>query len=369
MGDEWKTEFSREELEAMGETPLETTETSGTTDTLTPAPDSQGTEVKTEEAKTEHKTIEPEETEKKGEEETKGETEDTGEEETPKEGEPVPYDRFAKVYGRDKQHERERDEFKEKLDLFKRNPDEYYTKYPDEKPEDYQKTERKPETPVVTEILPMRKMLGAAVNDPPNPSFHGKTMAELLEMGPEGIAAANDYYQEYVESIRDQVKASKQKEEEGLKSLRDEDNRFMDSRAQELFNKSLTNLDDIQKDKVEKVAKDTLAWMKANKKPGRNTMAYSLEDAFKLMNYEKSLSDATVKGAEGLVKFAKSGTVKSVATSGTKTTTDPYSGYMAMSEQDLADKINDMSEGEYMKFLKEATPTFRQKFPSLPYLN
>lgn len=352
MGDEWKGEFSREELEAMGEeVPRET-----------PGPETQATE-ETQETETEQKTLETEESAKTGEEE-KGETEEAEEEEQLKEGEPVPYDRFSKVYGRAKQTEREREELKEKLDLFKRSPDEYYAKYPDEKPEGYQAPQQAKEEqkPVVTEILPMRKMMDSTVNDPDNQDYNGKTLRELMNMGPEGQAAAFDYYQEYANSVRDQVRAAKEKEKDALRSLKEEDSRFMDGRAKELFQKDYGDLDETGQKQVDGIVSEILSWMKKN-----NRMAYKLEDAWKIMTYDKTLNDAMAKGAKSLVDHAKKTNLKSIGTGAGGTSTDPYASYLAMSEKDLEDKIRLMPDVEYEKFLKDATPAFKKKFPALPY--
>jgi len=183
-------------------------------------------------------------------------------------------------------------------------------------------------------------------------------------LGPEGYAAAHDYYNEYVEDIRGKAKKAETEEADKLKSIREEDNRFLDSRAQELFEKPLKDLDDVQRDKIEKIASDTLAWMKSN-----NRMGYSLADAYKIRNYDKALSDAAASGADGLVNLAKSGARKSVSSGGGKTSKDPYDRYLDMSENDLSKMVVDMSEADFTKFLKEATPAFREKFPALPYLN
>ena len=359
MGDEWKEQFSREELESMGEVVLEVNQ-EAEKETAGESQEKKGDEVK-----------EGPETQKSETEQEASESEDQGKKETEdeaelKEGEPVPYDRFAKIYGQRKQAEREKSELKEKLDLFKKDPDKYYAKYPDERPEGYQSPEsdriKKPtEKP---EVMPMSKMLGAQINDPENPSFHGKTMAEIMESGPEGYAAAIDYYNEYVEDIRGKAKEAETKEADELKSIQEEDTRFMDSQARALFEKPLKDLDAVQKDKIEKIVGDTLAWMKTN-----NRMGYSLADAYKIMNYDKAISDAAASGADGLVNLAKSGARRSVSSGGGKTSKDPYDRYLAMSENDLSKMVTEMPEAEFTKFLKEATPAFREKFPALPYLN
>ena len=357
MGDEWKEQFSREELESMGEN-LPENHQEAEKEATGESQVKEGDEVK-----------EGQETRKSETEQKASESEEQGKEEADedpelKEGEPVPYDRFAKIYGQRKQAEREKSEIKEKLDLFKKDPDEYYAKYPDEKPDGYSPLESGKKPTEKAEVLPMSKMLGAQINDPQNPSFHGRTLREIMESGPEGYAAAQDYYNEYVEDIQGKAREAEAKKAEELKSIQEEDGRFMDAQAQALFKKPAKDLDAVQKDKIEKITSDTLAWMKAN-----NRMGYKLADAYKIMTYDKALSDAAASGADGLVNLAKSGTRRSVSSGSGKTSKDPYDQYLAMSEDDLSKMIAEMPDAEFVKFLKEATPAFREKYPSLPYLN
>jgi hypothetical protein len=341
-------QFSLEELEAMGEIEPEPTPDPGN-----PEPKAEPTSEP--EPKPEP-TPEPKEPEKKD-----GEPEPEPE---PEEGKPVPYDRFAKVYGRAKQTEREKAELAEKLDLFKRNQEEYFEKYPDEKPADYKPSAAaKAEPPIPEKVHTFKEMLGARVNDPQNPAFHGKSLGELLQGTPEEIAAAHDYYAEYVNDVRGKVDQAKQAEQTRIATMQQEDAAFQDARATELFGKPMSGLDAEQKGKIEKVVKDTLAWMKAN---GR--LAYKLEDAFKVMTYDDAIRTAGEKGAKALVDRAQKGQVRSVAAgpSGEKST-DPYAAYLNLTEDALVEKINGMTETDYVKFLTNATPAFRQKFPSLPY--
>jgi hypothetical protein len=180
--------------------------------------------------------------------------------------------------------------------------------------------------------------------------------------GPEGIAAAQDFYQEYVQSVQGQVQKAKAKEEEALKAMRDEDTRFMSDRAKEIFQKPLTELTTDEAKKIEKEVADTIAWMKKN---GR--MAYKLADAYKVMKFDDIIKEASAKGASALVDHAKKGTVRSVGAGPSASSSDPYAAFIAMSESDLEDKIKGMSESKYEEFLAKATPAFKQKFPTLPY--
>lgn len=342
-------QFSREELEAMGEIEPETT---------TPGPET--LDSATAEPEAEHPTPEQETAEAK-EGETKAKAVDEPE---PEEGKPVPYDRFKKVYGQAKQTEREKEELREKLDLFKRDQEEYFEKYPDEKPEDWKPaTATRTQEPAPDRVIPFAEMLGARVNDPQKPFFHGKTLEELLQSGPAGIAAAHDYYATYVDDVKGKVQEAQSREEARLNEMRQEDSRFEDERATELFGKPMKDLDATQKGQVEKTVKDTLAWMKANKR-----LAYKLADAWKVMNYDQAISKASEQGAKALVDRAQSGKVRSIGAgpSGEKST-DPYAAYLNLSEEALMEKIGSMTDAQYMKFLENATPAFKQKFPSLAY--
>lgn len=348
MDKELMAQFSAEELAAMGETTPEPTPDPGTPE---PKP---GEPTPEPEPKPEP-TPEPTEPEKKDGE--------PGPEPEPEEGKPVPYDRFKKVYGQAKQTEREKAELAEKLDLFKRNPEEYFAKYPDERPADFKPAAAKAEPSAPPKVRTFKEMLGSRVNDPQQPSFHGKTLADLLQGTPEEVAAAHDYYSEYVESVKGQAQAAKAKDDALLSEMQREDNAFQDARATELFGKPMAEIDATQRGQVEKIVKDTLAWMTAN-----NRLGYKLADAYKVRTYDDAIRTAGERGAKALVDRAKSGVVRSVAAgpSGEKSS-DPYAAYLAMSEDALMDRIQGMPEAEYVRFLTNATPAFRQKFPALPY--
>jgi hypothetical protein len=350
MDPELAKSFSREELISMGEAEPETPKPGpDTQEQVDTKPDSETEQVPEQEPKAE----------------TVGEQPKPDAEPEPKEGESVPYERFSKIYGKAKQTEREKEELKEKLDLFKRDVGEYYAKYPDEKPDDWQPPQAKEQVKAPAKVNTFREMLGARVNDKDQPDFHGKTLSELMEMGPVGIAAAQDYYTDYVNSVQDTVKQAKAKEEADLRQIREDDAKFMDARAKELFKKPMAEVDSEQSKKVEAVVNETLAWMKKN---GR--LGYKMEDAFKIMSYDKAISDAEARGAKSLVDRAISGTVKSVNAGPTiDKSTDPYGKYLSMKEDQLIDMISTMPDAKYSEFLEKASPAFRQKFPNLPYLN
>lgn len=363
--DDWKKEFSREELESMGEAPIEEQKEEEK------APESQASEEKpSEEAKPaeEAKAEQTPELEQKAEESTGEEAKAEEAESEPEEGKPVPYDRFKKVYGQAKQTEREKTELKEKLDFFKRDPDGYYERYSDERPADWKpKAERQEPaaTPKATRIIPMREMLNAVVNDPQNKDFHGRSLRDLLaENTPESIAAASDYYQTYVESVREEVRKSQDTEASYKKAIEVEVNSFTDERAKEMFGKPADNLDPESRQKVDAVIHSVIDWIKKT-----NKLNYSLQDAWFLMRKDDLIKDAVAKGASAIVDNAKRGVTKSVGATTQSTPSDPYGKYLAMSERDLEKMVMEMADTAYTDFLSKATPAFRKKFPQLPYVN
>lgn len=360
MDKELMEQFSREELVAMGEEVQPD-----------PGPEPQETEEKSEVTETERPT--PELEEKSEVEEEEKPTEDKEDESEPEEGKPVHYDRFKKVYGRGKQAEREREELKQKLDLFKRNPEEYYEKFPDEKPEGYKpkttETERRPIAKLPERPMTFTEAKNTVIK---GGTYNGQTLAQVME---QDQAAAFDIYQKY----RDDFTSAKAEETKALEEIRgrektilakmkEDDDRFLNDRCKELFGKAFSELDDDdpiqgkQREKVVKLGNETALWMKKN-----NRLTYTLEDAYRLMTYEKTIQDAEAKGASALVDHAKRGTVKSIGSTTGSTVTDPYAKYMSMSEGDLVDLINNMPEAKFEDFLKKATPAFRKKFKDLPY--
>lgn len=364
MEKELAEQFTREELAAMGEE----------VETVQPGPETLETEEKPEVTETEHPTPELEEKPKVEDEEKP--TEDKEDESEPEEGKPVHYDRFKKVYGRGKQAERERDEAKQKLDLFKRNPDEYYETYPDEKPQDYKPRTVEPEPKRPAAKLPDKpKAFSECANVVVNGgTFNGQTLAQVME---QNMAAAIDIYNKYKDDFtaakaaeRKAVEEYKNQEDAILKKIRDADVQFLNARAKELYGKDFTELSEDdpiqgkQREKVIKVGNEVATWMKKN---GRLT--YTLEDAFRLMNYEKTIQDAEAKGASALVDHAKRGTVKSIGSTSGSTVSDPYGKYLGMTQDALADLITNMPDEKYEEFLKKATPAFRKKFKDLPYLD
>jgi len=356
--------FTAEELTAMGETVAEPepkpeeTKTEKTTEPEKSVDDGEKVEPKKEGDTSESKT-EPVKEDKKEEEE-----------ETFEEGKPVPYSRFAKIYGRAKTAERaalERDEYKEKFELFKTDPESYYEKYPDERPEDKPEPETEKPSPVPStpvKVKSFKEMLGAVINDPASPDFHGQPLKNLMQLGPEGIAAAYDYYEAYKDDVRQQAHEARAKDEAVAERIKARDNSFLDSLARDTFQKPLAILDKTESAKIEGVRKQVLAWMKKNDK-----LAMDLEDAYIVMNKDELIKKAKETGAKAAIDHTKAASPRSasatVIDNGKKVSV--YDQFADMDRKAMVKAIDGMTDTQFVAFRKNAPDSFKEKFPEIPW--
>jgi hypothetical protein len=339
--------FSEDELRAMGDLPvLETPEKS-------PA----------DEKKEPDKSLEPA-GEKPPEKETAPKETELTEEKEPEEGKPVPYGRFLKVYTKTKQAERERNEFKEKHELLKTDPDAYYEKYPAEAPPPKEKEIQEEKSESVPErVATFRETLLWTINDPGQPAFHGKKIGDLMLMGPEGIAAAQDYYQQYRDSVVEKVQEKQNKERSTIEAIQKADEEFLDGLSRQMFNKGLKLLEPAETAKIQEIKGSILSWMKKTRK-----LAYSLEDAYFVMKKNDLLKEAMEKGAKGAIEQAKAGPKHSVSATGTDMKIDSgFGAYLSMTDNQLASAIDKMNDKQFENFLKNAPSELRKKFKNVPW--
>jgi len=252
-------------------------------------------------------------------------------------GDPVPYKRFSKVYG-------EMKTTTEKFDLFKRlGPDDYYNVYPDEKPEEVKEV---PEAPVsISEAANM------VINGGP---YDGKTLGQVAETDP---LSAMAMYDEYRADQRKQIE-----DDNRLKTESEtEETNFKSEQAKELFNREYSNLTAIEQGKIDGVISSALGWMESTGRGGGN-----LFDAHYLMNREAELSAAKGTAAASAVEAIGKGAVQSI--SGRKGDVQTGLGaYVNLTRDQLADKLEAMSESERSTFYEKAPANLKAKFPDLPW--
>jgi len=254
------------------------------------------------------------------------------------EGEPVPYKRFSKVYG-------EMKTTTEKFDLFKRlGPDKYYDVYPDEKPEE--EPEEVPETPVsISEAANM------VINGGP---YDGQTLGEVSKTDP---LSAMAMYDEYRAEQRTKIEDDKRFKTEAEQEETD----FKSEQAKGMFEKEYSTLSTVEQDKIDQVISSALGWMEKTGRGGGN-----LFDAHYLMNRDADIAAAKGDAAASMVNAITRGVVQSIpGKKGNEQT--GYGAYINLTRDQLADKLEKMSESEQATFYGKAPANLKDKFPDLPW--
>jgi hypothetical protein len=326
-GEAGEGEFTKEELEILGEDTGEEEEPG--------------------------KGVQEEEQEEPGEgvQEEEGEQGEAAEED---EG-AVPQARFDEVYGQSKENER-------KLDLIKRlGPDEYYKLYPDEKPD--AQGSRGDEKTTITEpaqdrVLSFQEVQGMVID---GGAYDGRTLGDLYKDNP---IAAQDIYLNY----RDEQRAAIDKKNASAEAIRqaaeEETNAFTTSIAKQMFEKDIDALSAEESKKVEKIVLDVMDWIN---QPGH--YGYKLEHAFLIMHKDDLLAGAKSDGAKALVKQLKGGSTPSVkANKGSGGKKTGYEAYEEMDRNQLAARIEGMTDAEFEKFSANAPQSLKDKLEDIPWV-
>lgn len=295
---------------------------------------------------------ETEETTEETTEEAAEETEETTETEPKLEdgyivypdGNKIPVDRFEKVYGQGKEHERNLSETQEKLNLLQTDPEEYYKKFPDEKPE----AETVSTQPKIGEM----RVTGG--------EYDGMTLAEVYNIDP---VEAQSIQFNYQMSQRDAQTKTRDTEARMLEEINAEMESFSQARAKDFFDKEFSALTEAELSQLNTLTENVIAW---GKETGRGSG--KIEDIYFLMHKDTLLSAEKGKGIQALIN----GQVKSVPSTagGGKVDTGTETGYsrfLNMSEDQMATAIDDMSDAEYLKFKKEAPAALKKKHHGLPW--
>ena len=90
-----------------------------------------------------------------------------------------------------------------------------------------------------------------------------------------------------------------------------------------------------------------------------------LKDAYLLMTLDDRIKQARKEGATGIIKQTDEA-VPSVRGGGGKSATG-FDTYMTMSAEQLAAKMNDMSENEYLEFINKAPDKLKKKYPHIDW--
>ena len=228
----------------------------------------------------------------------------------------------------------EREDLKRKNDLLKRDPDAYQKLYPDEFGEE--EAEQK--------VTPIKDFV---IQDGP---YEGKSLSELYQVDP--IAANTIHF-----NLLEEQKAEKEQRTNLEKQSQEELNNFSGTMAQEMFGKKLDDLPEKEGKQVDGVINKVLDWMAETGRGGGN-----ITDAYKLMNFEKILSNAAEKGVKTLIDTSS----KDVKTVSSKKDVEGKSGYDKFTDytaEQFATMIDNMSDIEADKFMANAPADLKDKFP------
>lgn len=312
MGDE---EFTKEELEILGESEEE-------------GQDTQDTSEETGETQEESETEESTESEEK-------ETEDKAQAKEKDKENLVPQWRVDELT-------REKHEAKEKLDLLRRDPQAYYEKYPDEKPEE-QETETA--TATFADVAHMRVQGGP---------YDGKTLQEVHEVDP---FAAMGLYNDYRDAQREAKLTAKETQTRLKQESEQEINAFTDNISKQMFSKEKDKLTEKEVKEVDKYIDGILGWMEET---GR---ANNMRDAEILMQHEEILKAAKVDTVKALIESLTSGTVSTVRTNKGEGKETGYDRFMEYTVDEFAAYVSNLDEAAFKKFTKEAPQKLKDKFP------
>ena len=235
----------------------------------------------------------------------------------------------------------------EKLDLFKRDQDAYFQQYPDEKPHEERFAQGSDDYTLAS---------GMVVTGGPH---DGKTLQEVMDVDPiSGNILMNEHFHAQRVSMREE---EKEKAKEAEKSQREVDD-FMLARAKELYPGKDKDFTQSEMDTLNKSVSETLDWMQ---KTGRGFA--NLEDAHYLMNRDKDIVKAKSDGAKAIADQAIRGSVQTISSSASSGTETGYEADMAMSAQELSDKVEKMGEKAYTEWVKDAPKELKAKHPDLPW--
>lgn len=236
----------------------------------------------------------------------------------------------------DKRTKEIRTKAEERLTLFRRDPEEFYKEFPDERPKD-------PPAPLDWDKLTVT-----------GGQYHDKTLKEVYDVDP---AAARALDASFTQAEREETERT---EQEGLDKANAEIAEFGAGIAQDLFGK--TDLTESERAKVDTEVQTTLSWMKEHNRGGGVMI-----DGYYLMHRETDQSVARGEGAEALIKSVEKGVVRRITSSVDAGELSGYEADEALTMDQLSEKIDGMTDAAMMTYLADAPDSLKKKYPDLPW--
>ncbi len=267
-------------------------------------------------------------------------------------GTKIPAKRWKTLFWERQEVERGKIEAERKFNLYRElGQEKYYAMYPEEAPEGW-----KPETAEMTEPVAETPDIGEmkVVGGP----YDGKTLNAVYAVNP---AYATMLQSQYLEAERQKVMETRQADENLRKESEAEVAKFTETLMADFFpGKKPEEMKPEDTKKIADVIQETLDFMAKTRRGGG-----ILADAYFLMNKDGLLSKAAEKGGKAaLDSLTRKPVIHSIdGTGGTVIGND----YEAMNADQLAAKVESMSEKDAMLFFKNASASLRAKYPSLPW--
>lgn len=262
---------------------------------------------------------------------------------------------FAKTHSAATEAQREAEETKHKLNLFKQlGADKYYEIYPQEKPADFQPTSK----PAPTKKLDIDDFRTVTVQ---GGEYDGLTLGEVAKEDP---LAAQVILNNHLNAIAAEEAKVEAEKAAVIRDTQLEQEAFVVSLAKQKFGKSgqVTDYTPEEQAEIAREYNALTAWMAQN-----NKIIYRLEDAYRIMNHDKIIHSEKLKAAEAALKDATKNKIPAIGGGDGMTHITGYEAYLKMSSDALAGVIDKMTDADQRTFYAKAPKELKEKYPSLPW--
>jgi hypothetical protein len=290
---------------------------------------------------------EEEVSEKEEKEEAEEKEEVEGEKEEEKEKGPVPYERFKEKLDRAK----EADALETKLDLLRSDPEEYYNQYPDEKPEE--------KRPLKEEAAQEDEIWNRIIQGGP---YDGRTLGDVYDEGGEAARYALNLYNQERDNVRAEQTATADRREKSKQEANAELDSFGTQLSQDIFEKKPDDLSEDETAQINGIIDETLDWME---KTGRGFG--SIVDGYLIKNKDKILAGEQIKGVSNVIKSTQDNVIHIANKKDVGTKLTGYEADMGKTADELAAKVDNMTDDQATKYFANAPEKLKQRFPSVDW--
>ena len=248
------------------------------------------------------------------------------------------------------------EQYQEKLALLRTDPDKYYEQYPDEKPAaSGDPAEGGSDLAASGDPAEGGSNPGAMVYQHNGHKYDGMTLNQIHTVDP---FFAQQVYNDHLDSER-QAEANKQSQ---VNEAATEIKGFATDIKNELFGENVADLTESQAEQISSVVDSCLKFIKES---GRTS---NLKDAYYLMNRDRDLANAAGKAAEGIAASLDKGSSQArVRTAQDGGDAAGWGAYEVMDSGQLESAVDNMTDEEVARFLKDAPPSLKNKHPTVPW--